>query len=64
MSHSCDLGPAGSDQGPFHSRDVNINYIISVTKDGVRVPVVNCMSFYSCQTMNNGLLKFLDVNKG
>ena len=36
----------------------------SVTKkDGVRMMVVNCLSFCSCQTTNYALLKFLDVNR-
>ena len=36
----------------------------SVTKkDCVRMLVVNCLSFCSCQTINHALLKFLDVNR-
>ena len=36
----------------------------SVTKkDCVRMLVVNCLSFCSCQTINYALLKFLDVNR-
>ena len=35
----------------------------SVTQDGACVLVVNYLSFYSCQTTNYALLKFLVVNR-
>ena len=48
-AHSWDLGPKGSDTGLFPRMRITI----LVTQDGVQLLVVNCLSFYGCQTINN-----------
>ena len=46
LSHSWDLDPTGSDPGIFP-----LYITSSVNQDGIHELVVNCLSFYSCQTV-------------